>query len=104
MTWALNPYSLLTILPRAHQYRHRFKIWRIRKRTLTTEKEAIYEAIEKRKHAFASTSDLVIEQGGRRKGVDAKQLRRYLKQQMRYTTVEAHQEAIWATVSVRSYI
>ena len=61
----------------------------IKKRTLTTEKEAIYRAVEKRKHVCASTSNLVIEQGGRTKAVDAKQLRRSLKQQIRHVAVEA---------------
>lgn len=75
-------------LRRVHQYRHRFKKWDIRKRTTTTEKKAIVATLGKRPRAGASTSNLTIHQGGITKEVDKKQIKRFLKDEIRRHAVE----------------
>ncbi|KAK2015768.1 hypothetical protein LZ32DRAFT_526181 [Colletotrichum eremochloae] len=67
-----------------HQYRHRFKKWGIRKRTIKEEKEGIVKTLGKRNRAGASTSDVTIYQGGLTKEVDKKQLKRFLNDEIRH--------------------
>jgi len=70
---------------RVHQYRHRLKQWDVRKRTLTSEKDDIVNAFGKRSSSHATTSDITLDHG---KQVDKKQLKRYLKDQIRHGEVE----------------
>ncbi|KAK3899068.1 hypothetical protein C8A05DRAFT_18445, partial [Staphylotrichum tortipilum] len=55
--------------------------WGVRRRTLTTEKNAIASALAKRTHPGTSTSDVTINTD---KAVDKKQLKRYLNDQIRH--------------------
>ncbi|KZL70085.1 hypothetical protein CT0861_06765 [Colletotrichum tofieldiae] len=77
----------------AHQYRHRFQKWNIKKRTDKEEKEAIITAFGKRNRPGASISNVKLKQGKGddklMKPVDAEQMKRHLKRRLRHPPVEA---------------
>ncbi|KAI1371945.1 hypothetical protein F4677DRAFT_449947 [Hypoxylon crocopeplum] len=67
-----------------HQYRYYFKKWGIKKRITTEEKGAVITALGKRRlQAGVSTSSVILNQGGSKKDVDKKQLKRYINQSIR---------------------
>ena len=73
------------MIDRVHQYRYRLKQWDVRKRTLTSEKVGIVNAFGKRSNSHTTTSDVTLDHG---KQVDKKQLKRYLKDQIRHGETE----------------
>lgn len=60
----------------------------MRKRTIKQEKDDITTALEKRIHPGLSTSNVMVDKAGVSKEVDAKQLKRYLKDQIRHQQAE----------------
>lgn len=67
-----------------HQYRYHFKKWRIKKRTVAEEKDAVITALGKRLHQEgASTSNIAITQGDYTKQTCKKQLKRHISQSVR---------------------
>ncbi|KAM7198605.1 hypothetical protein V8F20_006135 [Naviculisporaceae sp. PSN 640] len=62
------------------EYKNWFRKWGVRKRILTSEKNAIVSILGKRTYPGTSTSDITL---GENKKVEKKQLRRYLSDQVR---------------------
>ncbi|KAK0631483.1 hypothetical protein B0T14DRAFT_532220 [Immersiella caudata] len=62
------------------QYRHHFNKWGVRRRIVKREKDDIVAALGRRSHPGISTSNVTL---GVDKGVDKKQLKRYLSGQIR---------------------
>ncbi|KAG6365698.1 hypothetical protein INS49_007309 [Diaporthe citri] len=69
---------------RIHQYRYHFKKWKIKKRITTVEKDDVITVLgnRRRQHGIG-TSNVQLEQGGWRKPVDKKQLKRYINDSIR---------------------
>ena len=73
---------------RESQYRHWFNKWGVRRRILGAEKDQIVAALGKRARPGASTSNVTLNSDNTAKAVDKKQLKRYLKDQIRHHQVE----------------
>ncbi|KXX82411.1 hypothetical protein MMYC01_201360 [Madurella mycetomatis] len=70
------------------QYRRWFRQWGVRKRTLTSEKNDIVNALGKRPGPETSTSNVKLSYDDFDKTVDKKQMRRYLSDKIRHHTAE----------------
>ncbi|KAI1390571.1 uncharacterized protein F4822DRAFT_393604 [Hypoxylon trugodes] len=70
------------------QYRAKFRKWNIRRRILTSEKLEIGNALARRSHPEASTSNVTLGRGESEKEVDTKQLKRYMGDQIRHYRIE----------------
>ncbi|KAI0880457.1 uncharacterized protein GGS22DRAFT_197525 [Annulohypoxylon maeteangense] len=67
-------------------YRYRFKKWGVKKRTTTEEKNAVISSLGKRRRQdVRSITDVTIDQGGIRKAIDGKQLKRHINQSIRHS-------------------
>ena len=73
---------------RESQYRHWFNKWGVRRRILVAEKDQIVAALGKRARPGESTSNVTLNSDNADKAVDKKQLKRYLKDQIRHHQVE----------------
>ncbi|KAK4141974.1 uncharacterized protein C8A04DRAFT_38633 [Dichotomopilus funicola] len=67
------------------QYRYHLSKWGVRRRTHGAEKEEITAALGRRTHSSMSTSDVTLDPD---KAVDKKQMKRYLKDQIRHHKAE----------------
>jgi hypothetical protein len=66
---------------RETSYRHHFNKWGVRRRIRGTEKEDIVAALGRRARPETSTSQVTLDSD---KAVDKKQMKRYLKDQIRH--------------------
>ncbi|KAK5993824.1 hypothetical protein PT974_07261 [Cladobotryum mycophilum] len=77
-----------------NQLEYTLRKWEVRRRILSSEKDAITTALGKRTRAGASTSTVGLQQG---KKVDKKQLKRYLDDQIRHHEVDVMTPGIFST-------
>jgi hypothetical protein len=70
---------------RVTSYRHHFNKWSVRRRIRGTEKEDIMAALGRRARPETSTSHVTLDSD---KAVDKKQMKRYLKDQIRHHNTE----------------
>ncbi|KAJ3543252.1 hypothetical protein NM208_g3667 [Fusarium decemcellulare] len=61
------------------EYRRRFRAWGVTKRMVKEDKDAITRALVRKKRPGASISHVTIQQDGQNKPLDAKRLKRHLK-------------------------
>ncbi|KAK7425943.1 hypothetical protein QQZ08_007525 [Neonectria magnoliae] len=76
-------------VPGLQSIQKRFRDWNVSKRTDKQVKNEITSALGRRKRPGTSTSQVVIQQGGRAKPLDTKKLKRYLKDKKLPYPVEA---------------
>ncbi|KAI9147095.1 hypothetical protein HJFPF1_13127 [Paramyrothecium foliicola] len=70
------------------QYRNHFRAWKIDKRLVGDEKDAIASALGRRKRPGASTSQANVQQDDHNKAVDTNKLARYIKGKMANRHIE----------------
>jgi hypothetical protein len=70
---------------RGIQLEYNLRKWNVRRRTLSSEKDAVINVLGKRVHMVANISDVIFEEG---KPVDAKQLNRHVRDKTRHHVVE----------------
>ncbi|RSL46181.1 hypothetical protein CEP54_013976 [Fusarium duplospermum] len=81
--WFQYEFPVGTNIDRPSAYKYQFRKWGIKKSTSSAVKAQAVKVQLKRKRD-ASTSDLIIVEGGREKSLDKKKLKRYLQDDLRH--------------------